>query len=365
MPASISNRRGWILSTLLLTLVLGTAAGLASWKKSALAAEAAAAASMPEPVEVIAVAPARASEYGEISTSIGTMVALRSITLRNELSGTVREVHLTPGAVVEEGTLLVALDVAVEQAELQALEAQAALAETMLGRMERASQNRGASEMDVDRARAERDIALANVARTRALIDRMTIRAPFRARIGLSDVNVGQYLAQGTELTTLQGVDEAVHVDFEVSQDVASGLAPGARVEVLGGDGAAPIEALIVAVDARVDARTRNATVRARIADANSAPAPGASVRVRVPVGAPRSVVLVPASALRRGPAGDHVFVVEPDANGQLRAHLRPVQSGLMLGDEVMIRSGLAAGEQVAAAGSFKLREGVLVMVQG
>jgi len=365
MSASISKRRGWILSTLLLTLVLGAAAGLTAWKKGALAAEAAAAASMPEPVEVVAAATARTAEHGEVTTSIGTMVALRSITLRNELSGTVREVHLEPGQVVEEGALLVALDVAVEQAELQALEAQAALAETLLGRMERASSNRGASEMDVDRARAERDIALANVARIRALIDRMTIRAPFRARVGLSDVNVGQYLAQGTELTTLQGVDEAVHVDFEVAQDVASGLAQGSRVEVLAADATAPIEALIVAVDARVDARTRNATVRARIADANGAPAPGASVRVRVPVGAPRSVVLVPASALRRGPAGDHVFVLEPDAGGQLRAHLRPVQSGLMLGDEVMILTGLAEGEKVAAAGSFKLREGVLVMVQG
>lgn len=364
MTASHS-RRGWILSTLLLTLVLGAGAGLAAWKKSALAAEAAAGASMPEPMETISVAPARSSAHRPATTSIGTMVALRSITLRNELSGTVRVAHLEPGAVVEEGALLVGLDVAVETAELQALEAQAVLAETMLGRIERASQNRGASEMDVDRARAERDVALANVARTRALIERMTIRAPFRARIGLSDVHPGQYLAQGTEIATLQGVDEAVHVDFEVAQDVAAGLAPGAAVLVHHSERPAPIEALIVAVDARVDAQTRNARVRARIADADNAPAPGASVRVQVPVGAAREVVLVPASALRRGPAGDHVFVIAPDEQGQLRARVRPVVSGAMLGEEVMIAEGLAAGEQVATSGSFKLREGVLVAVQG
>jgi multidrug efflux pump subunit AcrA (membrane-fusion protein) len=63
-------------------------------------------------------------------TSIGTVIAPRSITLRNELPGTVRQIALTPGQVVDAGTLLVALDVSVEEAELRAQEAQAALAET-------------------------------------------------------------------------------------------------------------------------------------------------------------------------------------------------------------------------------------------
>jgi membrane fusion protein (multidrug efflux system) len=87
-------------------------------------------------------------------------------------------------------------------------------------------------------------------------------------------------------------------------------------------------------------------------------------VRVRVPVGAPRKAVAVPVSALRKGPGGDHVFVVESDAAGQTRAHERAVESGAMLGDEVLILAGLEAGERVAASGSFKLREGVLVALQ-
>jgi membrane fusion protein (multidrug efflux system) len=105
--------------------------------------------------------------------------------------------------------------------------------------------------------------------------------------------------------------------------------------------------------------------VRAELDGSEHAPAPGSSVRVRVPVGAPQKVVAVPVSALRKGPDGDHVFVVESDGAGKTRAHLRPVRSGAMLGDEVVIRAGLAAGERVAASGSFKLREGVLVVVAG
>jgi membrane fusion protein (multidrug efflux system) len=75
--------------------------------------------------------------------------------------------------------------------------------------------------------------------------------------------------------------------------------------------------------------------------------------------------VVVPVSALRKGPAGDHVFVIAPDQDGKPRAHLRSVQSGAMLGDEVVIHEGLSVGEQVAASGSFKLREGALVAIAG
>ncbi len=355
------RRRGRIGSGLLLLAVVAAGAGLAAWKRADLQAQEQASASLPEPLESITLAEAGLREHVRTTTSIGTVLALRSVTLQNELAGTVREVALVPGQVVEEGALLVALDVEVEEAELAAQEAQAQLAETLLGRMERARDNRGASEADVDRARAERDVAQANVARTRAVIERKTIRAPVRARVGLSDVHPGQYLHEGTKLTTLQGIDEAVHVDFTVSQGVAAGLREGDRVEVAASGSETSLSATIVALDARVDPTTRNAMVRARLAEAARAPAPGASVRVRVPVGPARQVVTVPVSALRKGPAGDHVFVIAPDDAGRPRAHVRAVQGGAVLGDEVVIESGLEAGERVAASGSFKLHEGVLV----
>jgi membrane fusion protein (multidrug efflux system) len=357
------KRRSQIGSALLILVIVAAGAGLAAWKSADLRAEHSASAAQPEPMESVTVAVAYERPHVRTTTSIGTVRALRSVTLRNELPGTVRDVALVPGAIVEAGTLLVGLDVAVEEAELAAQEAQAELAETLLGRMQRAHEKSGASEADVDRARAERDVALAQVARTRAIIARKTIRAPFRARVGLTDVHEGQYLNEGTTLTTLQGLDEAVHVDFTVSQEVAAHLGEGERVEVEAGNGAEPHPATIVALDARIDPSTRNAWVRARLDDPEAALTPGAAVRVRVPVGAPRRAVTVPVSALRKGPAGDHVFVIAPDGDGRPRAELRRVQSGAMLGDEVVIESGLVAGEEVAASGSFKLREGVLVAV--
>jgi membrane fusion protein (multidrug efflux system) len=355
--------RSWIRPAALLAAVLGVFAVLAGWKYGAAREASEAAASQPEPVESVAAAIATERSHQQTTTAIGTVLALRSISLRNELAGTVRNVRLTPGQIVDEGAVLVALDVSVEEAELRALEAQAQLAQTLLARTERMAERRAASQIELDNARAERDVALAQIARTNAIIARKTIRAPFRARIGISDVHVGQFLETGTQLTTLQGVDAAANVDFSVAQSVAGMLRVGQPVQVFGASDAAPITARIAAIDARVDPNTRNAAVRARIDDAHLAPAPGASVRVQVPVGPQRMAVVVPASALRKGPDGDHVFVLAAGTDGRTRAQSRKVISGPALGDDIVILAGISAGERVAASGSFKLREAALVAV--
>jgi membrane fusion protein (multidrug efflux system) len=357
----MKHRPYWIGSVLLPAAVLLVGVGLAAWKYDDIQNSQAASASQPEPMETVTIAVAKEIEHRQTTTSIGTVLALRSISLRNELPGTVREVRLTPGQIVEAGVVLVALDVAVEEAELKAQEAQAALAKTVLERRQNLNHEMATTQEEVDRARADLDVARAQIARTKAIIARKTIRAPFRSRVGIADVHPGQYLNEGTLLTTLQGIDDAAHVDFTVAQQVAAALREGEVVEVFAG-ASVPVTARIVALDARIDPTTRNAVVRARIEGGN-APAPGSSVRVRVPVGAPRKAVAVPVSALRKGPQGDQVFVIAPDKDGRARAHVQQVESGAMFGDEVVIHAGLAAGEQVAASGSFKLREAALVAI--
>src|SRR5829696_8750604 len=218
MSRTLAVPRGWVGSVSLLAALVATGVTLGAWKYASVREANAAAASQPEPV--------------------GTVSAVRSITLRNEVPGTIRRVALGPGRIVDAGTVLVAFDVSVEEAELRAQEAQAELAQTLLARTERMTQRRAASQVELDNARAERDIALAQVARTRAIIARKTIRAPFRARVGISDVHAGQFLETGTQLTTLQGVDEAAHVDFAVAQSVAATLRDGQTVQVHTADAA-------------------------------------------------------------------------------------------------------------------------------
>jgi membrane fusion protein (multidrug efflux system) len=359
----LTDRRGSIASAVLLLAVVGTGGGLAAWKYASLKEADAAAAHQPEPSELITTALPNEIEHRPTSTSIGTVLALRSITLRNEVAGTVRQVRLTPGQIVEPGSVLLSLDASVEQAELRAQEAQANLAKTRLDRLRGLREHLATSQEEVDQAQAEHDVAVAQIARLRAVIAKKFIRAPFRARIGLSDVHPGQYLNEGTQLTTLQSVDDAAHVDFTAAQRVAAGLRVGDQVDVFVTGDTVLRPAQIVALDARIDSTTRNALVRARIRGPAANLAPGASVRVRVPVGPPGKALVVPVSALRKGPAGDHVFVIAEDKEGKTRAQQRSVRSGPVLGDSVLIYEGISAGERVATSGSFKLREGVQVAI--
>jgi len=359
--SQIARSPSTIGAAVLLVALVGSGGALAAWKGDSLKDSASASANQPEPIEVVTSAVATSREHRPTATAIGTVLALQSVTLQNELAGTVRQVSLTPGRIVERGTVLVALDVSVERADLQAQEARLALAETSLNRVSHLLEQRAAAVEEVDRARAERDVAQADIARMKAIIERKTVRAPFRARVGLADIHTGQYLPEGTVLTTLQGVSDAAHVDFTVAQDVAARLRVGDSVLVAPTHAAEPVRARIVAIDSRVNPTTRNALVRARLNGDVPVAAPGASVRVQIPLGASTEAVVVPVSALRKGPAGDHVFVITPDDEGKPRAFPRPVKAGEVLGDEVVILDGIKPGERVAASGAFKLREGVLV----
>jgi membrane fusion protein (multidrug efflux system) len=357
---SFSTLRRGVAAFVLLGVVLGSGVLLAAWKQDTNREAAATAARQPEPIERVTLATAQAGAHQPTTTAIGTVLALRSITLKNEVSGTVLRSSLKPGEIVEAGTILVALDSSVEVAELRALDAQARLTETMVQRREELLKHGATTQDEVDQQRAQRDVAQAQSARLRAIIAKKTIRAPFRARVGLADVHPGQYLNEGATLTTLQGIANEVHVDFAVAQSVAAAMKIGSSVDVRTSQGQT-LTAKIVAVDARVDPATRSATVRARLDGGANGPAPGASVRVSVRVGESSKSVVIPVSALRKGPEGDHVWVVKADAGGALRAHERKVETGPVLGETVILVAGLEAGEQLAASGSFKLREGLKV----
>src|SRR5688572_22178788 len=114
----LSTLRRGVAPFLLIGAVVGTGALLAAWKHNEDRENAAASANQPEPVELVTLARAEQRQHHQTITAIGTVLALRSITLRNELPGTVRRTSLTPGRIVDEGTVLVALDVSVEEAEL-------------------------------------------------------------------------------------------------------------------------------------------------------------------------------------------------------------------------------------------------------
>ena len=154
-------------------------------------------------MESITVAVAREMDHRQTTTSIGTVLALRSVMLKNELAGTVREVRLTPGQIVEAGTLLVALDVSVEEAELQGAGGPGGSREN--GAPRRQNLIRNGDNAGGSRPGSRRLGYCPGTDRPYQGDHRQKDHScAVPGRVGIADVHPGQYLDEGTLLTTLR-----------------------------------------------------------------------------------------------------------------------------------------------------------------
>src|ERR671910_398998 len=161
-------------------------------------------------------------EWAASTRAVGTVVALRQVELRNELAGTVVEMGFASGDIVEAGQVLVRLDTSEERAALAAAQAEARLAKVVFDRRDRLRSSDAVSALDLDRAREELAAATARVTSLEAGIAKKTLLAPFRARVGLTDLQPGAYLDESTRIAMLQGVDADAYVDFALPQDMAA-----------------------------------------------------------------------------------------------------------------------------------------------
>jgi membrane fusion protein (multidrug efflux system) len=227
------------------------------------------------------------------------------------------------------------------------------------------------SQLDADQSAL--DSAAAEVASLEAQIARKVVRAPFTGRLGIRAVNLGQYLAPGTQVTVLETI-ESVYVDFTLPQERLQSLQTGlpVRVTLLGG---AALDGTVIAIDPRVDSTTRTIQVRATVPNKDERLRPGMFVSVSVILPERLKVVAVPATAVVHAPYGDSVFIVE-DAKDSSGNPLRGpdgapigvvrqqfVRLGEARGDFVAILEGLAPSQQVVSAGAFKLRNGTRVTI--
>lgn len=398
-----------------------------------------------EPPMAVEMVKAQTTMWQPTTDLVGTVVALRSVALQNEVEGLVTFVGFESGDVVDPGHVMVKLDertdvaelhsaeaaLRVAQAEIGVVQAQLDLARSELQRQESASRATAAIEVDRARAVVERmaaekvraqaaiEEAQARIEEVRVRLDKRVIRAPFKARVGIRTVHEGQFLAQpfGSDagpIATLQEVADTIFIDFAVPQEYLPRISMGMKVmgelDAVGGAQRRIIEPTVAAIDATADRQTRNIRVRATVDNRDDSLRPGMFVKIRVPIDVARPVVTIPVTAVRRSPSSDQVYVVKPAAspgagapadedpahdaepdhasntpmgNGdhhagegrteghggpggsgmpQLRAYQRFVKLGPVIGDDVIVLSGVAEGDLLAAAGAFKLHDGALVM---
>jgi membrane fusion protein, multidrug efflux system len=355
----MKTRNRWLGSFVLVACVLAVGLSLGYAKYREIEGKKA----QPPPPEMpvaVTVRPVSAVSYRRQTTMIGTVLAPQSIMLSNEVAGTVSKVGFESGDTVAKDQILIELDASVEKAELLSAQARARLTESSVVRMRRAAASAAITATELEEAEAQHEQAVAAIAQLEAVIARKTLRAPFPARIGLSNTHLGQFLPSGFQIATLQSIEDYVLIDFMIPQSAADAVEVGNEVKLV--DAATNYSARIMALDARADRLSRNLMARARLSPVPRSLVPGDSVRVVLEYGPQLETPAVPLEAVRRAPMNTFVYVAESDNEKALRAVARTVSVGTTVGDRISVLEGLKADEQVVVDGSFKLQDGMLIV---
>jgi membrane fusion protein (multidrug efflux system) len=339
------------------------------------------AAAFQPPPEAVTTAIAQEEKWSSTLNAIGTVAAVQGVTVSADLPGIVTQIAFESGAPVREGDLLVQLDTKQEQAQIAQLQAKLAAVEAARelarlnferlhglvgeGAITRAEYDRAVAEQR--QTAAEQMQTEAQIEEIRATIARKTIRAPFSGVLGLRQVNLGQYLSGGDPVVPLQSLDP-VYVNFGAPQQDAGQIRAGQTVRIMTEDPAGPpLTGRITAVNSVVDEATRNIQVQATLANTAGKLRPGMFVQSEVQLGASRTAVTLPASAISYAPYGDSVYVVEDlkDPKGQTYRGVRQqiVKLGPARGDQISVLSGVKPNEEIVTSGVFKLRNGAAVVV--
>jgi membrane fusion protein, multidrug efflux system len=353
-----------ILMLVVLALVLG---GLGFAKFRQVETAIAQGASFQLPPTAVTTVVAQKETWPSTLSVIGTAAAIEGVTVSADLPGTIDKIHFESGQWVHEGDILVELDTRQERAQLASLEAQRDLAHINYGRAQELVKAGVISRSDYDTADSQQKATEAQVGDIRAAIARKTIHAPFSGLLGIRQVSLGQYLAAGQAIVSLQSLSP-IYVNFGIPQQDTPKVIPGHVLRVTNGDlpGMA-FTGRITALDSVISEQTRNIQVQATVTNKENKLRPGMFVQVELPLGQPRQVVPLPASAINYAPYGDSVFIVVQmkDARGNSYRGVRQqvVKVEGSRGDQVAITSGINPGEEVVSSGVFRLRNGAPVLV--
>jgi membrane fusion protein (multidrug efflux system) len=320
------------------------------------------------PPETISTAPVQLQSWESVIAAVASLEAVQGVTVAAEQAGKVAEIFFTPGAVGEQGAPLARLDTSAEEAQLRAMESSRNLARTNLRRLAELADKGLIARAEYDQGEALFKEASAQTDSIQAVIDRKNIKAPFAGRLGVRQINLGQFLKEGQEIVSLQVLDP-IFVNFMLPQQELSRIATGMEVRINGDTvGDRQITGTISTIAPQVDAATRNIRIQATIANKEELLRPGMFANVSVVLPEQAEVFTIPLTAVLYAPYSDSVFVVEEkkdEKSGKDILVLRQqfVRLGEKRGDFVAILSGLQGGETVAATGVFKLRNGQEVVI--
>ena len=320
----------------------------------------------PTPVTTIIV---KGQSLQPVLSAVGTLRAVNGVIVSTDLAGIVTKINFDSGTKVKKGDLLITLDADQEEAQLRSSEVKLAFAKTDVGRKKDLLVSKAISQSDWDAAESQVQQMRASVDEMKALIARKKIIAPFDGTVGIRQANLGQYLNPGASIVPLQSLDP-IYVEFNLPQQHLDKIAVGGKLHLLtSGQAQTEFAGEITAIDSLIDASTRNIMAQGTIKNPEHTLRPGMFVNVEVLLPEQKDVLTIPSSAIAYAPYGDSVYVVRdsektgPDGKPVKEVVPQNVKLGTQRGDQVVVLSGLKAGDEVVSSGVFKLRAHAAVVV--
>ena len=331
------------------------------------------------PVPVLA-AQAKIADVPLYLEGVGTAKARNTVTVRAQVDGRILSINFKEGQDVKRGDVLVKIDPATYQAQLEQAVAKKALDEAQLANAERdmerytrlggnivAQKTIDTQRALVDQLTAQIKVDDAAIANAKAYLDYTTILAPIDGRTGIRLVDEGNLVrgsdaAQGiVVITQLKPISVLFTLPQQQLAQVNKALSEGAlAVEALDADGKTPLDrGTLQVVDNQVDQTTGTVRMKAEFPNATQQLWPGQFVNVRLLIDTLKQVVVVPTQAVQRGPNGTFAYVVGDED----RVSLRPLTVTYQNEMQAVIGKGIGSGDRVVTTGFGRLKDGASVTV--
>jgi len=320
-------------------------------------------ANMPKPVISVTTSEAKQETWDTTVPAVGTLHAHNGVDVTTSVAGQVQKILFKSGQTVEAGQTLVTLDSEILKANRDAAAANEQLAEANYNRVSSLKQGSVVSQARIDENLFSMQAEKARVASLDAEIAKKTITAPFAGELGIRQVDLGEYLQPGAAIVNLQDLTN-LRVQFAVGQRDIREVVPGRTIHVT--SDAAPGKVFageITSLEPQVDSATGLIQVEGSLPNPDGVLRPGMFVSVEVNLADQRDVVVIPDSAVSYNLYGNFVYVVEPPTDGAEHPTVKRVvvEPGDRRDGNVVIRSGVSAGETVVTSGQLKLSPGMQI----
>ncbi len=287
----------------------------------------------------------------------GTILANEEVDLKSEVDGKITGIFFREGSYVKAGDLLVKINDADLQAQLQSAKSRLELQKDTEYRQKQLLEKEAISQEDYDMTANQLQVNQAEVELIKAQIDKTEIRAPFGGIVGLKNVSVGSFVNSSMVMASLQNINP-IKIDFSIPERYSSMVEVGDEINFTISGSNKKYIGKVYAIEPKIDQVTRTLQIRALCSNTGREILPGSFANVELVLKKIENAILVPSEALIPDIKGQKVFLYK---NGS--AIPQQVETGIRTDVSVQLTSGISEGDTIITSGMLQLRPGMPVSI--